>query len=632
MGAPGGGDRGQALGSAIREVGGDASRRQAAPVGARRALGSRRRSSARGVALCAMLVAAPALLICALCWPMLFTGSGFNEDWLRHLWHMWNQSLTIREDHHPSIFLNTGKSVFSPEFAFYGGTLYAITGALSLAAGDTPIGAYVASYLLGFAVAFGGWYWLARMAGLGGWRAHAPSVLFVTSSYYLTLVYARGDQPEFIGVSMIPMMIASGLAVLRADRLSLTAAIALSASSIVFFGSHDLTVLWGSTLVALACALVVVFVPEARRHLRLRRRAVLCAAGLVALALLVNAWFLLPTAAYQSHTLIVSRLAYWESNMRRLMYTVSAGRLFTLSRASVFGPRTDFALSLPVLAMGWALLGIAIHWRRGLRDAWIRVALVCSGMVVLAIVIMTHAGLIVALPRPYAILQFSYRLESYVALGVAAVVLSLLAAAQSAPRRGRLWAWMLVPVMVLAIVGAVEQVGAYPHGVDRRLAIASRTASNYFTSTFPIDYTDAKLPLFVAPGQPHEVDFRPAAIRAERVSRIVHLLPHEVVYSNIGGGPEFVHVTGAKIVGVNKNGNDVLEIGPRVEGAKSAPSPRGGSKWTEAISLSAANSVPIVLGRLLSLTAVALLLGAFATFAIRRLLAAARRSRAARAG
>ena len=39
-------------------------------------------------------------------------------------------------------------------------------------------------------------------------------------------------------------------------------------------------------------------------------------------------------------------------------------------------------------------------------------------------VAMTHAGLILALPRMYATLQFSFRLESFVLLGVSAAIVA----------------------------------------------------------------------------------------------------------------------------------------------------------------------------------------------------------------
>ncbi len=59
------------------------------------------------------------------------------------VWFLWQQSLAIRADHVPSLFLNYPYGVFYPHFAFYGGTLYALAGTLSLALGNAPIETYV---------------------------------------------------------------------------------------------------------------------------------------------------------------------------------------------------------------------------------------------------------------------------------------------------------------------------------------------------------------------------------------------------------------------------------------------------------------------------------------------------------
>jgi hypothetical protein len=126
---------------------------------------------------------------------MLFTSAGMGEDWVSHLWFIWRQSLTIARDHQPSLFLNytsiealrpqvpPSESVFYPPYAFYGGTIYALAGTLALLLGNAPVAAYVLTYLIGFAPAYGGWCWLGRMAGLGRWAAQVPGLLFITSGY-----------------------------------------------------------------------------------------------------------------------------------------------------------------------------------------------------------------------------------------------------------------------------------------------------------------------------------------------------------------------------------------------------------------------------------------------------------------
>jgi hypothetical protein len=607
----------------VRGVQGESSLQRMAIAPVRRALGAGRGTSIGHIARLAVLVGAPVLLVLVLAWPMLFTNGDFNEDWAHHLWFIWNQSFALRDNHQPSFFLNTEYSVFYPQYAFYAGTLDVIGGLLSLAAGNAPIETYVLMYLLGFAAAYGGWYWLARAAGLDRWWAHIPGVIFITSAYYLTLIYARGDLSEFMGVSMIPLMVAAGVSVLRAERLRLWPALALVLASVVFFGSHNLTIVWGSTFIALMGALVVICIPRAREWLSWR--AAVRVSVLVIPALLVSAWFLLPAVAYESHTQISSEYPLWRLTLKGTMDLVSAENLFAVSPASaVHG--SEFVLSLPILAMAWSLLSILVCWRARLRGAWVRALLICAGLTVLTTVVMTHAGLVLALPRPYAILQYAYRLESYVILAVCGAVLAGLVALRDGTRRTRLWTWLLVPILLVAVVGAIQQTDAYPRVGDRQEAIKSRTKSE-FTQRILTDYSDGALPqLADSAGRPTEVFFPAGAIRGDRISEVVHLQPGRLVYSNIGGGPELVHVTGARIVGVDPSSNDILEIGPGTRRSKASAGSHGPA-WTEVITLSTASGLPIRLGRLLSLASLVFLLALFLMLAVRRTGAGERASR-----
>jgi hypothetical protein len=52
-------------------------------------------------------------------------------------------------------------------------------------------------------------------------------------------------------------MTAAGLSVLRADRLRTWPALTLVGSGVVFCGSHNMTLLWGSTFLALVGLAIV---------------------------------------------------------------------------------------------------------------------------------------------------------------------------------------------------------------------------------------------------------------------------------------------------------------------------------------------------------------------------------------
>ncbi len=157
-------------------------------------------SSARRLSAPAEVVGALALIV-LLTRPLLFGGSDRGVDFYTHYWYVWHQGEALR-DGGPTLWLHNTSGVFSALYAFYGGTLYVLTGALALLMGST-LHAYVLSFLLAFAASYGGWWWLARQAGLRGLSAHAPGLVCVTTAYAMTLLYVRGDWPEHVAVAML---------------------------------------------------------------------------------------------------------------------------------------------------------------------------------------------------------------------------------------------------------------------------------------------------------------------------------------------------------------------------------------------------------------------------------------------
>ncbi len=560
----------------------------------------RRLRDARRLRWAAPIVVAGALilLLALLTWPLVFSDATFNEDWLNHLWYVWHQSEFIRANLHPSFFVDYSGGVFYPLFAFYGGTLYALTGILSLVLGNAPLDAYVLTYLLGFAAAYAGWYWIARLFGVGRWLAAAPGTLFVTSAGYLTTVYGLGDWPEFLAVSIMPALIASTLAVLRAERVALAPAIALAASSFLFFGSHLLTVIWGSTALVLTSLALVALVPDVRSALRWRNA--LCVLALVAPAALVSAWFLLPAAAYESKTVIAHSYPIFRNLLRHDMYTVAAHNLFTFSRSPAPGSRVTTAL--PILAIVWVVVGVALHWREHRRDAWMRIVLVLGGATLAMAIVMTHAEIILALPRLYATVQFSLRLESYVLLGISGAVMATLVLNRNGGRASRALTVALVPVLAVSIVGAAQQVSAHPAGRSRSIALSSYLQPIYEQEGL-IDYVDDYLP-YIKRRLP-KLSIPATAIRDDRVSVHVGRPAGTRLDTNLRAGPELVDIAGARIVGGDPEADDVVELLP---GGGSHRGANGRARgYVSHIEISSAGGGAISAGRTLSLLALAVL-------------------------
>jgi len=552
--------------------------------------------------------AAPALVVLlllgALTWPLLFTDSGFSGDWDHHLWLMWHQSRAIESGHFPSLFLNSAYSVFYPTYAFYGGTVYAVGSLLSLALGGAPVSAYVLVYLLDFCAAFGGWYWLGRSAGLGRWAAMVPGLVFVTSAYYIVIIYVQGDWPEFTGVSMISLMVAAGLSVLRAERLRVGAALALALSSTLFFGSHNITIMLGLTTLALIGLAVVICVPNARKQIT--RRGVARVGAVVVPSVMVSAWYLLPTLAYQSRTHIGSNYHEAEEGLSGTAHLVALAHLFSFSRTGVALPAPYYlALSLPVLAIAWVLAGILILPWGNHNRTWIRVLLIFSATAVLVAIVMTHARVLEALPRPYPLIEFDYRLETYVLLTLSGAILAALVLARGGPRRVRIWAWMAVPVCAVSLVGAIQQIRSYPSPGQDRYA----TLTNYgeVETGDNKDYQDASAP--VIPGHNLAGDAIPfETVNADRASFSTSLSPGALLATNIGAGSYLVHITGAKAVGVDaESGEMVLQVDGNA----------GNAHAQTTVSVSTGDSLPIVLGHVLTIIGVAMLaLGLLALIAL----------------
>lgn len=552
-------------------------------------------------------MAVAVVVIGFLAWPMLFTSSGMAQDWSNHLWYIWRQSVMIARNHQPSLFLNDGGSVFYPFYAFYGGTIYALAGTLAAVLGEAPVVAYVASYLLGFMATYSGWYCLARTAGLGRWQAQIPGLLFITSAYYLTLIYARGDWPEFIAVSTLPLLIAAALRVMLAQRMRLRWGLVLAGCALVFFGSHNITMLWGMTALVIAGAAVAIAIPQARHAVT--RKGVIRVLVIVIPSALVNAWYLFPALAYAQRSSIAKTYDY-AGSLRSLSYLVSFRHLFTFSRASVVANTPDFVMALPILAVVWILLSILISLRFRSNIAWRRALWVFAALACVFAVLMTHVGLILDLPRPYTLLQFSYRLETYVLIGLCAAAVAVLVLARSWPGRWRMWPWTAVVVLLASALGAVQQVDAYPRGNSNPAVVVADRYSVFDPSKQPPftgglgDYNDTSLPA-VEPATPVGIAF-PTVIYHEKVTIPVNFPPGTLVHTNLTGAPYLVKVTGAKVVGRDKSGDMVLAIAQ-------ATGPH------QQVTLSRATSLPVVLGRVVARVALVVLALLLVAYLVRRL-------------
>jgi Flp pilus assembly protein TadB len=153
-----------------------------------------------------------------------------------------------------------------------------------------------------------------------------------------------------------------------------------------------------------------------------------------------------------------------------------------------------------------------------------------------------------------------------------------------------------------------------------------------------LDYVDDDLPI-LRQTLPH-ANFALTAATAARATVTVDLRRGRRVDTNLRAAPSLVHLTGARIVGTDASADDVLEVDPAGSGgaasrsgAARTPSQPGSSPTSARVvrvTVTPAASTPVVLGRVLSALALAVLVVGLATLTVRDLREARRRRTQAR--
>jgi hypothetical protein len=580
-------------------------------------------------------VAIATLAVLLIASPLLFTTDGFAPDFTNDIWMAGYQQHVIAAHLHPTLFLQIHQAdtlgvfsslfeihqadslgVFSPLFAFYGGTLFAITGALAVVLGGSTILAFEVVTLAGIAAAYGGVFWLARQLGVRGALAHAPALVFVTSAYYVTNLYGRGAWAEFMAVSALPLVVAASLRLVR-GRWRVRPVACLVAATVVFSGSHNITLLWGSTLVV--GALVVYWLLSGRsRELPWPRMA--ATAGLVALGVGLNGWFLLPDVSYAHDTIISGGYGItWSTTAFFNTFGVIFDPLRTVPSAS---STPALYVQVPVLALVWGLIAAPVVWRERRLRAGVATALIVLGGL---LVLIMSSGAWSLLPTPFQRAQFAYRLQTYVTLACAGLVLvgalALTRRAQSgrATRSDRalafglglavafglaLSAWQLwVPNMHLVCEkGPCLYNRSYPSRADALRGPPTLLPESWYAGNG--GYDDRSLPVVATPAK---FIFDSTGVADDRLVGSASFPPGlRPFFTNIAGGPYLVHVGGGVRV-VGRTARGYLVLARATDGSQPVP-----------FELRAQLSAPVVLGRITTAASAALLLALAFTAAVRR--------------
>jgi hypothetical protein len=476
-------------------------------------------------------------LLVMLNWTSITDAPHMVQDFPADAWLMQHQAASLRQSLVPPLTLTANAAAFYPIFAFYGGTLFVFGGVITLLVGSADAAETIIS-LLALAAAYGGWLWLARMAGVRSWPAHAPAIIYVTAPYVVTNINVRQDFAELVACAVIPLMAASALSVLRADRLRAGPAAALAASVVVFGGSHNLTLLWGTTILGIAALAVVAGVPQARRQVT--RRGVLRVLIVAVPAMSVNAWYLLPDLAYHADTVIAHRIDDWKALLRGPQPDLRAAHLFNLGRPSALAG-VGLCVTLPVLAMGWVLVAAWVS-RAERHGTWARMLAVLTLLTVGVLVLMARPRWILALPDPFQMIQFSYRLETFALFGICGAIIAALVVIDD--RRRRWLTGLLLPILGYSVIGA----GIQRHDAPRADFRLSANIDSY--SSFSIgDFGDGKLRQLPSSSSSKLMVLTRTSVRRGRTVGDVRAAPDEVIYTNLMAPSRLLDVQGARVIG-----------------------------------------------------------------------------------
>jgi hypothetical protein len=555
-------------------------------------------------------------VIVAVLSPMLFTERTFDRDWSNHLWLARMQGANISADGHPGLFLHAASpnpgidlGVYYPQFAFYGGTLYAAAGALGLLIG--PVAAYLCFFAGGLAASLFGWVWIARQAGIPAPLALVPGVLHITSAYVLANMYGRGAWPEFVAAAMLPLVAASAWALLRSPRIEPWPAAALVVATVFLTGSHNITLVWGAVfLAAVAVAVAVAVGREAVRGIGLRRVAAI--GGLMLLAAGLNGWFLLSDLAY-AHQVGLTPYDDGAKFFNEARVVLNPLRVVPSESGS-----PGLTAEAPVVALGWSVAALALCGAGALTRAWRRLGaalgLLLLGFLSLVLRDDPTVGAIGrfvwgALPSPLRYVQFAFRLQTYVTLLVCGLVVVALAAIVRAPRGARRTGLVSAVAIVttLSLYQAVHQAWRQPSFSSTRSFLTDRPVREVpVTWSDPGNFRDHAAPVIAATRRVH---LDPDLVAEGRGVRLPS--GSDTVATNIGAGPSLVRLEGADPVGRLSGGQMVIRpVSPAAD-----------------LRVRAARTVPVVFGELLTLAS-ALTLGGAALVRRRRDRRAVRHRRA----
>jgi hypothetical protein len=499
-------------------------------------------------------------VVASLALPILLSRRAFFGDWGNHLYAVDQQTQWLRHHAPPTYFLHSVESgVFYPRYMFYGGSLYTVTGWLGVVLGSS-VNAYRLTFVMAFAACYGGTLWAARQLGVRSLLAHVPAALAVSSAYFVSKAYNGGGWPEFIAVSMIPLVVAAALSIVRSKRVPLLSAIMLVASTFLLTGSHIITIEYGLLFLAVVTAIALVVYRRSLTRTLVSRFSVVGA--LMALSAALNGWFLVPLARYAHLTQIGG-----DSQFHRYD---EATRSFESWRV-VFNPlRTypvlpianvnPFYVQVPVYVLLWlACLGIFVLLR-GQRST--NAAIYYSLLAVLGALftLLLWQGIWDVLPNVLKVIQFRFRLHSYINYTVVGLVIVGLLMLACEPKT-RAWVLAIALATATSLGFAIWQAWSAPKflPISELVKTSNQLPRIQFANCqtpCPFAETDYRMPGDIGAGTLDELNVDVASARTGTATvRVPTGGPYR---TNIAWSPVIELAGPARIIGATPEGWAVI--------------------------------------------------------------------------
>jgi hypothetical protein len=313
------------------------------------------------------------------------------------------------------------------------------------------------------------------------------------------------------------------------------------------------------------------------------------------LGVMLNGWFLFPDLSYSLHTQIAQYRAIdpaISSIFSRLSIVFNPLRVRATHSTYL---RSHFT-ELPVLVIIWVLVAASLLWKGGwtrpLRRLLTLLALLFAGFVVLLV----DERLWQSLPSTLSVIQFTFRLETYIVMALAGLTVVLLKVIinRSDGRRPMVLGTALVAIVLFGL-------GLGTWQVWNSSAYYSPASSRYLANRSSVlHYPDHTPPTWYETGQfrdvgdqvvPTEGEVRldPAAIKGESTTQTVQIPAGEgPLASNIAASVDLVSVHGLRVAGRTAEGFLALER------------PLDGSR-TVRLTVSRASTTPLRFGPIVTL-------------------------------